>query len=123
MVSLLTLYFVNFLLTPQFRIWGVGIGLIASIVVMVGMGYYYTNKYYRIDFEWTKNLITITFGCVLSFATVNVRLMESDWLNAVLLLVLVNIIFLVFAFMITANEDKIKAGLFVSSLLKNKSSI
>jgi O-antigen/teichoic acid export membrane protein len=121
--SLVALYSVNFFLTSPFRIWGVGMGLISSIVVMIAIGYYYTNKYYHIDFEWTKNSITIFFGCLLSFITVNVTLAENDWLNVLLLLIMVNLLFVVFSLLITTRADKMKMVSYVSGLMKSKSSM
>lgn len=121
--SLVVLYSVNLFLTPYFKVWGVGMGLIASIVVMIAIGYYYTNKYYHIDFEWTKNSITIVFGCLLSFITVNVTLAENDWLNVLLLLIMVNVLFFVFSLLITTREDKMKMVSYVSGLMKSKSSM
>lgn len=105
-ISLLVLYVTALFGVQAYQEWGVALSYFVGMAAMLICGYYFSNKYYEIPFNWKSELLIIVIGIIICFLAVNLSIVDNRLLNSIPVLVVTNFIYLIFIWMILADRER-----------------
>lgn len=98
-MGFITVLLLNFIITPLFFQYGAVNASIVGHLVIVCIGYYFSQKFYKIPFRFTKDGIILTLFLAFSIAVVNIDISTNSYKDCYFkLFVLLVLSFIIFYF-------------------------
>jgi O-antigen/teichoic acid export membrane protein len=96
----------NFLLTPIYLQYGATTASLIGHLFILFTGYYFSKKYYKISFSFTKDTFSFFFFFLISFLAIHFPLSDHLYLNIALQGSVVIVLILIFLFLFLPVEYK-----------------